>query len=953
MTWSRVANLVTSTLCVQVTRDPYGGEFVPRLSPSLTAAAAILIGLAIGGEPARGQGPWYEGFEGPQTSWSSAGGDARFEILSHQRVGDEAFTGDGSEKLVVSGTGGSQVHVSHDIGRPRVIDELSPSVRVKSDRAGLQILAQVVLTRTNDPRTGRPASVLVQGSSYTAVGRWQQLRIEGIPDQLERRARVLRAELGAGVDPREAYVERILLNVYGGPGVTNVWIDDLDVGGFVAAHPGTPDWAAAGSAAEPSRPVALPKVESHLGGSTPRSPDSLQRQVSLEGSVLLANGEPLFPRMIEYQGEPLPLLKRLGFNAVWFAEPPSFEILDEASRQGLWLVCPPPHPFQSAGQARPTALHPIGPRYDSVLAWDLGQGLSTGEQEATGQWASLVRTADRQRARPLICGPESDLRNYSRHVDFLMLGRSPLGTSLEMTDYGTWLRQRPRLARLGKRFWSTVQTQPAPSVRSQCRALGFGAASAGAVSVEQIRLLTYTAVAAGSRGLLFQSDSPLDAADADTRGRASALELLNLELTLIEPWLKVGDFVTTVEGSEPGIVGAVLRTDRAHLLLPVWAGPDSQFVPGQSAGNGVSFVVRGIPETNDAYLIVPGALEPLFHKQGAGGMRVTLDEFGLTSLVLLTAEPRVRSSVRRQADVVGRRAAQLQRELAARKLQAVEQVHQQLSTRTAPNPQLAAWLGAARQKIQFSDAALAGGDYPTAYLQAQRAMRPLRLLERAHWEAATRLLPSPVTSPAAVLFATLPCHWSLMERIASAQPGPNAVRGGDFEDLGTMLTAGWQHFQHPAPGVYAEAELASEAAHSGRFGLRLAAQPISKEQPEILVESPPSWITAPAIPVQAGELVSIHGWARVPEPIRGSVDGLLIIDSLSGEPLAERIVQTADWREFTLYRIATEAGNLALTFALSGVGEAWVDDVTVRVVPMVGCLPRRLDMGRLPGSSRP
>jgi len=932
---------------------------VPHLTSGQTAAAAILTLLVFGGPHARGQTPWYEGFEGPQTSWSNAGGNAEFQILAHQRVQNEAFTGDGAERLSISGSGGTHVYVGHDVGQPRVIDELSPSVRVKSDRAGLQILAQVVLTRANNPRTGRPFTVLVQGSSYTTVGRWQQLRIEGIPDRLAQQVRILSAELGPGVDSREAYVERILLNVYGGPGVTNVWIDDLDVGGYVGTQPGMADWSTAESAANPERAAALPGAAGQLGGRGTQSRDPGQRQVELEGSVLLAGGRPLFPRIIEYQGEPLALLKRLGFNAVWLAELPSFEILDEASREGLWLVCPPPRLAQTSSPAGPSALPPIGPRYDGVLTWNLGQGLSSGELKATGGWASQVRSADRQNARPLICGPESDLRKYSRHVDFLLLGRSPLGSSLEMADYGTWLRQRPRLARLGKRFWSTVQTQPAPSVRSQWRALGFSGASSGAVSVEQIRLLTYTAVAAGSRGLLFQSDSPLDAADADTRRRASILELLNLELTLIEPWLKVGEFVATVDGKEPGVVpepgvvGAVLRTDRAHLLLPVWAGPDSQFVPGQSAGNGVSFVVRGIPESNDAYLIAPGALEPLRHKRVTGGMRVWLDEFGLTSLVLLTAEPLVKSRVRGQADAVGRRAAQLQRELAAKKLRVVEQIHHQLSARTAPNPLAATWLDAAREKIHLSDAALAAGDYPTAYRQAQRGMRPLRLLQRAHWESAARLLPSPVTSPAAVSFATLPWHWSLMEQIASARPGPNAVEGGDFEELGTMLTAGWQHFQHPSPGVIAEADLTPEAARSGRLGLRLAAKPITPDQPEILVESPPSWITAPAVPVQAGELVSIHGWVQVPEPIRGSVDGLLIIDSLSGEPLAERIVETAGWKEFTLYRVATEPGNIAVTFALSGVGEAWVDDVTVQKVPLEGIRSTRLGMGRLPGPSRP
>ena len=334
---------------------------------------------------------------------------------------------------------------------------------------------------------------------------------------------------------------------------------------------------------------------------------------------------------------------------------------------------------------------------------------------------------------------------------------------------------------------------------------------------------------------------------------------------------------------------------------------------------------------------------------------VWLDEFGLTSLVLLTAEPLVKSRVRGQANTVGRRAAQLQRELAARKLQTVEQVHHQLSARTAAGTRRRpSWLGAAREKIQLSDAALAAGDYATGYREAQRGMRPLRLLQRTHWESAARLLPSPVTSPASGLV----CHTPMaLEPDGADRLGPARSECG----CKAVISRNWARcsgpdgstFQHPSPGVYAEADLTSEAAHSGRFGLRLAAQPIEPDQPEILVESPPSWITGPAVPVQAGELVSIHGWVQVPEPIRGSVDGLLIIDSLSGEALAERIVETAGWQEFTLYRVATEPGNIALTFALSGVGEAWVDDVTVQTVPLGASRPTRMDVGRLPGPSHP
>jgi hypothetical protein len=538
-------------------------------------------------------------------------------------------------------------------------------------------------------------------------------------------------------------------------------------------------------------------------------------------------------------------------------------------------------------------------------------------------------------------------------VDVLMIGRSPLGTSLELREYGTWLRERPRLAQLGKALWTTVQTQPDPSILRQWAALGLSGASSAAASSEQIRLLTYTAVTAGVRGLLFESHHPLDAPDAETRNRALALELMNLELTLMEPWLAAGDLVMSVRGSQPEVLGGLLRTDRARLLVPVWSGPGAQFVPGQSAADCVSVVVSGIPESDNAYRLAPGALEPLRHKRVTGGTRVTLDEFGLTSLVVLTGEPLVINEVRQRAQAIARRAAQLQRELAAAKLQAVEHVLQQCSPGKVGQPRSVAWLEAAREGIRTADASLAARDYATAYERAQRAMRPLRLLERAGWERAAEAIVSPVSHPAAISFATLPAYWTLTHQIASTQPRASLIEPGRFDDLDTLLRAGWRHFQRCSAGVDAEAELASTVAHSGRFGLRLTARPADGADSDVLIETPPCWVTSPAVAVEGGQLVCIQGWVQVPAPITGSVDGLLIVDSLSGEPLAERIGKTAGWQEFQLYRMATGPAALTVKFALSGLGEAWIDDVTIQSVPMGQPVSPTLRVGRSPMGLHP
>ncbi len=285
----------------------------------------------------------------------------------------------------------------------------------------------------------------------------------------------------------------------------------------------------------------------------------------------------------------------------------------------------------------------------------------------------------------------------------------------------------------------------------------------------------------------------------------------------------------------------------------------------------------------------------------------------------------------RAADI-SRRAAELQRELAAAKLRSVEGVSEQLRGRVAPVPQAAEWLGAARASLAQCDALFAAREHAEAYLSAERAMRPLRMLERAQWDRATVGLFSPVASPLAVCYRTLPEHAVLMQQTIRAAAGPNLMPAGDFEDIGAMYQAGWRHVEHVTQGVRCSAELHPTAAHGGRTGLRLVVQPVEPTQPPAQIESPPVWITSPPIPVAAGQLLRIQGWVHVPKPIAGSPDGLMIVDSLGGESLAARIGQTPRWQQFTLYRVVPQPGPMTVTFALTGIGEAWLDDVMIQAL---------------------
>ena len=334
--------------------------------------------------------------------------------------------------------------------------------------------------------------MLLAGGNYTEVGRWQELSVDNLPLLLSRQVRVLRSKLGSQVDDREAYVDQVLLNLHTGKGTGRFWFDDLAMDGCVPVplEQSQHDTGAFGGAQAASFDAAESAAQ-------PQDPGP--QQVQLHGWVLTVGGRTLFPRIVEHRGEPFARLKDLGFNAIHLNTPATTTHLDEADRNGLWCVCPPPDVRD--GQA-------IGVRYGPVICWDVGWGLSRQDLDATRQLAADLRRADRLGNRPLLCSPECDLRSYSRYADILLLDRPTLGTSVELSDFGAWLENQPLLARPGTPVWATIQTEPSENIVRQLTALDGGRRPTLGVDLEQIRSLAYTAVAAGARGTRVHLEQP-------------------------------------------------------------------------------------------------------------------------------------------------------------------------------------------------------------------------------------------------------------------------------------------------------------------------------------------------------------------------------------------------------------------------------------------------------------
>lgn len=943
---------------------------------------------------------WQEPDDSRQVTWSLQGSDAKLRIDKHERVLGTARAGQWFEELRFTCGNGTFLYLGRQIPPCRVRPELVPSLWLKSDRAGLQLMARVVFPHEQDPQTQQPMTAVIQGRALARAETWELLAIDNVPLLVERQARVLRARFGAKVNLADPYLDLLIINAYGGAGSATLAWDDVKIAGCeplaLAAASSSGQTAAANGATSGAASGAANVVPAQFNAAVNDPVAAVSQLPSAElpiarfqGSVLALNGRPMFPRVIEYRGEPFSYLLELGFNAVRLNTVPSPELLAEARQSGMWLIAPPPAVVANATSAQlkatansldPAAnaispatnfaLPELGAMWDPVLVWSVGENLSAVDTPTISALAKQLRQADTRRSRPLMCNAESDLRLLSRQVEILSFSRWPLGSSLELTDYQTWLRARALLARPGTPFWAVIGTQPPAAVRRQWQALTGRDWSTATCEPDSLRLQVWLAVGAGARGLEFSSASRLDGADPAARLRATALAIINHELDLIEPWAAAGSFVSAVEASHPHVKAVLLQYDSSRVMLAARVSPGAQQVP-QHADEAVRFLVPGVPESHEVLELTAAGAQRLKTKRITGGVSVTLEHFDDTAMILLTPDPVVINSLTRRLRAVGTRAAELQRTLSGQLLSQVEQGENQLPVLQRDEQQTAKWLAAARKQLDEADRFAQAGDRPAAYNAARLAVAPLGMLRRTAWERGTKALGSPVASPFSGQLDTLAIHWRWIEGLRGTLPQENRLPGGDMENLNLLLQTGWRHVRQQVNGVNSDVGLVRDPDDEDLNGsaLRLRVQgsnaansappdnpratasvttPVAPPAtnnaaatfsatpavvPSGILETPPLWITSPPLAVRPGEWICLRGRVKIKKPITGSIDGLMVLDSVGGEPLAERFGQTSGWDEFVLYRIVpADTTQMTVTFALTGLGEAWIDDVSVRAM---------------------
>src|SRR5204863_5064623 len=130
-------------------------------------------------------------FKSPPTS-------EHIKLTAEAGVGDAAF-----------------IHYHYDTPQAPVSPALSAGVWVRATKPGVQLRARVVFPKEPDPaRPEAPLTMLIVGKAYEKSRTCDKLTIEDVPALVGKHLPALQATIGRNVNAADAYIDRLVLNVY-------------------------------------------------------------------------------------------------------------------------------------------------------------------------------------------------------------------------------------------------------------------------------------------------------------------------------------------------------------------------------------------------------------------------------------------------------------------------------------------------------------------------------------------------------------------------------------------------------------------------------------------------------------------------------------------------------------------------------------------------------------------
>lgn len=615
-----------------------------------------MLSLAAGREGVAGESA---------TKWRFHQSDCYAVINLHAVESSLGTQGGTAEHIRIRAGAGTFCYFDRDIEDTHVIDDFVTKIRLRSNRTGLSAMARIRFPHVMDTE-GQPVSVLIRCDEYDQPGAWQELRIDNLAKRVQEHIRYVRQKHGRTVDVSSAFVDGIVLNVFGGPGTTDLLIGEMTTRGNV--------------------PLGSVITGQERSADKSRSSASRHPRAVMDDGMLRI-GESLFAAsVIEYRGEPLSLIARLGFNVIALKQLPSKDMIADAVKYDLWMMCP-------------ASLAPVGDSADDagrILFWNIDP--QTSESSGIADGLQPLRRRDRHgrmwvgTAKPVAV--PSSLRYFSRSVDIASMEFGTVNG-----NHGSGSSES-----LVSRFEQFKLLVANSSSRTCWAKLDSSNKLFSEFGVEQ----ALAAVAAGANGIWFTSNRSLTGDDPRSHLRRKTLEATNLRLQSIRPWIVgTGRRRVIAQSKSPPTRVVQLMANNAGLLLLV-NDFDAKF-----DSEPIIITAPSTTESSDVFQVLPTGLRPLKNRRVTGGLAITLNDIDSTCPIVVTENRLATNQLARFASATRRRSVAIHKSLAEASIRFAETDSTVESTQTA------------RQFFDRGIELLDSGDSTSAYHSFQRTRREL------------------------------------------------------------------------------------------------------------------------------------------------------------------------------------------------------------------------------------
>ncbi len=648
-------------------------------------------------------------------------------------------------------------------------------------------------------------------------------------------------------------------------------------------------------------------------------------RVQFEDNRLRVDGEPFF--IYGCWGTPAgdyAEFARRHFNTAFLGWASAEKQGPLAADAGLMAI---PYPYAPAWSDEVKAAMQAVADEDWVLAWNIGDDLNSAEHvEAALAVRDEIRALDPQ-GRPIMFDAIGMYEDFATIPDMWAAyayalvrpaaaappARKPLG----MREYGDWLNRMRLLGRPDGFFWTWTQCHVqiwyskkylGGSDDDQWRPSGFP-------DGDHLRLIAAHAISAGSRGLLWFVKHYFEDGHLG-RDRYAAASSIGCELSVVGPLIAQGKTAARLATSDPSVWATPIDFPGGRLICLIKTGDRYNYQPDAARVENVTV------ETG-----VSGRVFQIGHEFTR--LQTPECSFDLTGWLLVTDDDGIIAQVRARHEAALPDMAEF----------AVEELTARLAKGTpvfADLNQGAAALAEVQTRLDAARGDLAAENWSAAARAADAAITDLRAEQHRVW---SETLSDDVLAMGIELtdFYLLPSTAGDIALLKQDAWGDNQLANGAFES-----DEGWTgaELAHDTEG---KTGLVDGAGREGSRALRLAS-----DSPTIYKGNPYDWVTANVvsekIAASIDEVWEIAAWVRVPEAMQQTARGItvaLFAYTEDGESIpgygtqqleATQVDATDGWEQVKLIvqlrspQIATVAARLSVC----GVGEGYLDDVTVR-----------------------